>query len=260
MAQTDYPIEFSIVTPVYNAVDTLEETVASIRGQSFEGWELWLIDDGSTDGSDRLIEQLVRTDPRIKTIHLPKQSGAATARNRGIEAAQGRYIAFLDADDLWDAPKLEMQHQVLETGAGFVFSSYRRVDEDGRDLGMVRAPAQLDYQHALQGNCIGCLTAVYDTQVYGKVLMPQLVRRQDYGLWLRLLRDGSLAVGLAPCLATYRVRRSSLSSNKLLAAKATWNVYRYGENLGLVASSRCFAYYAMGALATRAMSRWRSLS
>lgn len=255
MKKSQYPVQVSIVTPVHDAEATLPDTIASIWAQEMEDWELWLVDDGSTDASAEIMARACAADPRIHAIRLPRQSGAAAARNAGIRVARGRHIAFLDADDLWEPQKLATQLPVLAAGAGLVFSAYRRIDASGQPLGLVGVSAEVGYKQALGGNPIGCLTAVYDTEVYGKALMPDIPRRQDYALWLKLLRQRAPAIGLPDCLASYRVRPGSLSSNKLVAAQATWRVLRECENLGLAHASWCFTRYAAGALRTRTARR-----
>lgn len=250
MSQPAKPL-FSVITPVFNAGATLEETIRSVRAQTESDWEHLLIDDGSTDASREVMARAAASDPRVHTLSLSRQSGAARARNAGIAAAQGRYIAFLDADDLWLPEKLARQREVLEQGAGLVFSSYRRIDPDGRERGLVRAPARLDFDRALRGNAIGCLTAVYDTQTYGKAYMPDIPRRQDYGLWLDLLHRGGEAIGIEDCLALYRVSPDSLSSNKWRAAAGTWQVLRESGELGRISAAWHFGQYLANALRKR---------
>lgn len=223
----------SVVTPVWNAEETLAETVASLVAQTRGDWEMLLVDDGSTDGSRALAAQLAAEEPRIRLLGWPDNRGAAAARNAGIRAARGRFIAFLDADDLWRPQKLAAQIGYMEEArAPFTFAAVRRIDAAGRPLGVVGVPARVDHARLLRGNVIPCQTAAYDRAHYGAVEMPPLARRQDYGLWLQLLARGGEAHGLPEVLADYRVRPGSLSSNKLVAAAATWRVYREVAGLG----------------------------
>jgi glycosyltransferase involved in cell wall biosynthesis len=242
----------SVITPVWNAADTLAATVASVQAQSLPDWEMLLVDDGSSDGSRALAERLAAGDGRIRVLGWGDNRGAAAARNAGIRAARGRHIAFLDADDLWRPEKLAVQLDYMgRTGAAVVFSGYRRMDAAGRPLGRVRAPARITHGDLLRSNVIGCLTAVYDSDQYGRVEMPDLRRRQDYGLWLRLLARGGAAHGLDAELADYRVRARSLSGNKLAALAATWTLYREAAGLGRVRAGWCLAQNGARALARR---------
>ena len=161
---------FTVVTPVWNAAATLGEAAASVAAQSLPDWEQILVDDGSTDGSRALAAALAAADPRRRLLAWDDNRGAAEARNAAIRAARGRYIAFLDADDRWHPEKLARQlAQHGATGAGLVFSAYRRIGADGRALGTVAVPPRVDRAGLLRGNVIGCLTAVYDTARFGKV-------------------------------------------------------------------------------------------
>lgn len=232
MGGTPAPL-VTVVTPVWNAAATLGATVASVRAQTLPDWELILVDDASTDGSRDLARALAAGEPRIRLIARETNGGAAAARNAAIRAARGRLIAFLDADDRWYPEKLARQTAFMaRAGHAFVFAGYRRVAADGRPLGVVRPPARVAHDELLRGNVIGCLTAVYDTAVLGRVEMPDVRRRQDYGLWLRLLRQVPFAHALPEPLADYRVAPTSLSGGKLGAARATWTLYREVEGLG----------------------------
>ncbi|MER2507178.1 glycosyltransferase family 2 protein [Amaricoccus sp.] len=222
----------SVITPVRDAAGTLPATVASVRAQTRGDWEMLLIDDGSTDGSAALAAGFAAADPRIQALAQESHLGTAAARNRGIAAARGRYVAFLDADDLWRPEKLARQLAFMAAGGHvFAFSAYRRMDEAGRPLGVVGVPARVGYEDLLRDNVIGCLTAIYDARALGPVEMPPLVRRQDFGLWLRLLKLTPHAHGQDEVLADYRVRPGSLSRNKFAAARDNWRLYREVEAL-----------------------------
>lgn len=246
------PPLFTVVTPVWNAAATLGEAVASVRAQTLGDWELLLVDDASTDGSRELARALAAGDPRIRLIERARNGGAAAARNEAIRAGRGRLVAFLDADDRWYPEKLARQAGFMAAGGhAFVYAGYRRVAADGRALATVRPPGRIDREGLLRGNVIGCLTAVYDTEVLGRVEMPAVRRRQDYGLWLALLRAVPFAHGLPEPLADYRVRPSSLSGGKLGAAAATWRLYREVEGL----SRRRAGWYLANNLARAALRR-----
>jgi glycosyltransferase involved in cell wall biosynthesis len=242
----------TVVTPLWNAAATLAEAVASVRAQTRGDWEMVIVDDGSTDGSGALAARLAAGEPRLRLIAWAENRGAAAARNAAIRAARGRFLTFLDADDRWRADKLERQIGYMEaTGAPFTFAAVRRIDEGGRPLGVLPAPARVDYARLLRGNVIPCQTAAYDRAHYGAVEMPDLPRRQDYGLWLTLLARGGEAHGLPEPLADWRMRSGSLSSNKLVAAGGTWRVYREVAGLGRARA----AWYLGGNLARGALKR-----
>lgn len=241
----------SVVTPVWNAQATLAATVASVAAQSLPDWEMWLVDDGSTDGSLTLAKTLAARDPRLRVLSLGANRGAGVARNAGLRAARSSRVAFLDADDLWLPEKLARQVAFMEAqDHGFVFSSYRRVGPDGRPRGTVAALPCVDRARALRGNPIGCLTVMLDRDRLGPVEMPEIRRRQDYALWLDLLRE-TPAFGMAEVLAEYRIRPDGLSSDKRVAAATTWEVLRRAEGVSRTQAAYYFAHYAARALRQR---------
>jgi len=231
----------SIVTPICNSEKYLAPTVESIISQSISDWELVLVDDCSTDNSGFIAQRYKDQDSRIRLIRLEQNYGAAVARNTAIEAAQGRYIAFLDSDDQWLPQKLEKQIIFMEKhNYAFTHSWYEKQDETGKPLGQkVCAPERLNYYDMLKSNQIGCLTACYDTDKLGKVFMPLIRKRQDYGLWLKILKKEPFVYCLPEFLALYRVRSSSVSSNKVEMLKYNWQLYRHIEKLSVLRS----AYY-----------------
>jgi len=218
----------SVIVPNYNSVDFIAEAISSVLEQIFEDWDMIVVDDSSTDNSIELIEKFVRDDKRIRLIRLEKNSGSAVARNTAIEAAQGRYIAFLDSDDVWMPNKLERQVSVLQTSdAAVCFTSYFKMLEDGtRTDRLVRAKQIVTYQMELKSNHIGLSTAIYDTKKCGKFFMLDSRKHEDYSLWLKILGSGHKVIGLQEPLVYYRVRANSLSSNKLKAAYYHWKVLR----------------------------------
>jgi glycosyltransferase involved in cell wall biosynthesis len=250
----------SIITPARNAAATLAATIASVAAQTRPDWEMLIADDGSEDATAAIAAGWATRDPRVRPLPGPRE-GPAGARNRAIRAARGRFIAFLDADDRWRPEKLARQLAFMEREATpFSFTAYRREDAQGRGLGVVLVPARVDYAGLLKGNVIGCLTAVYDTAHFGKVEMPPLPLRQDYALWLALLRPGGAARGLDEVLADYRVGgAATLSGSKLGAARGTWAVLRR-EGLPLPRALWCFGHYAAAGLRRRAQDRPRTRS
>ena len=237
----------TIVTPAFDCAAYIQDTYASILAQTEQAWEWFVVDDASQDATAQILAQIEANDSRVTITTLAENAGAGMARNMAIRSASGRFIAFLDADDLWHPEKLERQTtMMLNTGTGLSYAAYDIIDRDGQPKGHASVPLSTTYHALLKHNVIGCLTAMYDTQIYGRVEMPDARKRQDYGLWLRLLRAGGTAHAVPGTLATYRRLPNSLSSNKIGAAVGAWSVYRRMENMGLFKSSYYFLHYAIG--------------
>jgi hypothetical protein len=212
----------SIITPFYNAEKYLAESIESVLIQTHTLWELLLIDDCSTDKSAAIALKFTKADSRIKLFTLGKNSGAGIARNKGIEQAKGNKIAFLDADDRWKPHKLSTQLQFMEKSqVRICYSSYTLVNESGKMLGKeVNALPVINFKKLLRANYIGNLTAIYDVEKLGKTYAPIIRKRQDWALWLDLVKKAGSAFGISESLAFYRVRKDSISSNK-------WTMLRY---------------------------------
>ncbi len=216
----------SILTPAFNVGRFVDQTVASAQAQTFADWELIVVDDGSTDDTGARVESAARRDPRIRLVSPGRNQGIAASRNLGIDAARGRFLAFLDADDLWDTDKLERQLQFMnERSATLSFTGYRLTDESGARLGNVRAPPTLTYRQMLRGHRVGCLTVMVDREK-AKLRFPAFPKASDLAGWLSVLREGHLAHGLDAQLATYRVVRDSISRRKARYVGRVWEVYR----------------------------------
>ena len=233
----------SVIIPIRNAAHTLNRALDSVAAQSWQDWEAVLVDDASTDDSPAMARARVQADPRFRYVALARNHGVSGARNAGLDAARGRYIAFLDADDAWYPEKLTRQIPLLQGGEVLVCAAYRRVDEAGRSLGVSRPPARITYAAALAGNPIGCLTAVWDRWRFPDARMPDLPLHEDYAFWLTVLRSGAEARGLPDVLADYTVRRNSRSARKGRAALATWQVLRAQPGLGLLGAMAGFIGY-----------------
>ena len=232
------PTLISIITPVHNGAEFVADTVRSIQSQSFKSWELLIIDDASVDQSVAVVSALAADDGRIRIIRLRENSGAAVARNTGLQAAKGRYIAFADSDDLWAPNKLERQFAFMEkAGCAFSFTAMERVDSDMRHISWAGVPDRVCYKDMLKTNYVGCSTVMYDTAVVGRLEMPLIRRRQDFGLWLKMLKKVPYGYGINEPLVKYRVREGSVSSNKAISAGFTWEVYRHIEGLSVVKSA-----------------------
>lgn len=235
--------------PLHNAAHFVGQAISSVLDQTFQNWELLIINDKSTDNSIEIVTPYLAQDLRIQLIQLEKNSGAAVARNTAIEAANGRYIAFLDSDDVWLPEKLDCQLAFMQkNNYPFSFSAYERIDENSQPLGLVGVPEKVNYRQMLKTSVVGCLTAMYDTAYFGKVYMPLIRKRQDYGLWLKLLKQTDFAYGLQIPLGQYRVRKDSISSNKLTTSTYNWRLYRQVEKLSFLASCYYFSHYAFRGL------------
>jgi teichuronic acid biosynthesis glycosyltransferase TuaG len=246
---TQYPL-VSIVTPVFNAECFLAETIQSVLDQTYSNWELILVDDCSDDNSHQLIQKYMETDDRIQLICLEENQGAAVARNTGIQQATGKYLAFLDSDDLWRPEKLERQVAFMEKDQKvFSFTSYQLIKEDGtiRDK-TIAVPKVVTYDTLLKNTIIGCLTVMLNIEKLGKIQMPTIRTRQDFVLWLSILKQGYVAHGLQENLAWYRKVHNSISSNKWRAAKRNWTIYREFENLPFLKACYVFLNYAWNGL------------
>jgi len=248
----------SIITPLFNCATFLRETIQSVQAQTFRDWELILVDDCSEDDSLEIARAFEQSDSRIRVIQLPENAGPAIARNKGIEAASGRYIAFLDSDDIWLPEKLERQLNFMtERGAAFSFCQVERLTEADKRLGISVVPEDIDYNGLLKSNVVVCSSAMYDTGMLGKVFMPLIRKRQDYGLWLRILKLTAKGHGLKEVLVQYRVRDGSVSSNKRIAAGYTWQIYRNVEQLPLAS---CLYYFSCYAFSGFMRTRWLKMA
>lgn len=248
--------KISIVVPVYNAADYIEQTISMVQKQTFTDWELILVEDCSTDHSRKVLRDIVSKlqDSRIHAIYKEKNEGAAAARNTGTMTATGRYLAFLDADDIWHETKLENELAFLrEKEAAFVFTAYEFGDENGVGMGkIVKVPDTLNYKKALSRTIIFTSTTLFDMQKMDKelLLMPN-VPSEDSATWWRILKAGYLAYGYPEATTIYRRPPKSLSSNKGKAIQRIWYLYRKVEKLPLVTSIWCFFGWAFRATLRR---------
>jgi teichuronic acid biosynthesis glycosyltransferase TuaG len=235
----------SIVMPIYNNAEYVSRAVESVLAQTYTQYEILIADDCSIDGSREIVKEWSKRDNRIKVFDLPVNSGPAAARNLCIQNACGRYIAFLDSDDLWCQNKLARQIEfMLEKDCVLSCTAYQRIDENGNAYGrMIKVPPVGNYEQLLCTNHIGNSTAIYDSKKLGKLAIPN-AKREDYGLWLKILRAGHKVYGLDECLMLYRVHGKSSSKSKLKMAYQQWQVYRQTEKLPLFRSIVYFFQYA----------------
>lgn len=245
----------SIIVPVYNAEKFLEDTIKSVEEQTYTNWELIFVNDCSKDESSKIIDEKIKENNKIKLINLEQNSGAAIARNTGINNAKGQYIAFLDADDLWNKEKLEKQINFMkENNCAFSFTGYEFADENGIGNGkIVNVPKTINYRQALKNTTIWTSTVMFDVQKLGKELiqMPNVKRGQDTATWWKVLKQIDNAYGINEVLSYYRRTNESLSSNKIKALKRTWNLYRKVEHLNIFYSFYNFCWYVLNAVKRR---------
>jgi glycosyltransferase involved in cell wall biosynthesis len=242
----------SVIMPVYNAEAWLRRAIDSVLAQSYERLELIAVDDGSSDRSPELLQAYAAADARVRVLHQPCNGGVAAARNAGIAAAHGDYVAFLDADDWWHPAKLERQLASMRgSGALISYTAYWRIAEDGHVLSRVTPPAQVNWQDMLASNFIGNLTGMYARSL-GDVAF-QRIGHEDYVFWLEQVRRAGRAVRVESPepLAWYLVRERSLSANKLRAASWQWEIYRSVAKLGMMQSALCMARYVQHAVIKR---------
>lgn len=238
----------SVITPSYNSERHIEETLRSLMGQTFDSWEVCVTDDFSSDRACEVVTRLASDDSRIRLFRLGSNSGAAVARNNSLAMARGRFIAYLDSDDIWYPEKLERQLAFMkERKAAFSCASYEVINEDGRRLGkQVRMLDTCDYMGFLTNNLLQTVGIMVDTEQIRRemLVMPDLRRRQDAATWLGILRSGFVCHGVPDILCGYRRVAGSLSSNKFKAVRGMWHLYRRVERLSLPLSLYCFARYA----------------
>ena len=239
----------SIIVPMYNAEKFIGKTIESVLSQTYENWEMLIMNDVSTDNSLAVVNEYAKKDDRIKVVNTEKNMGVVKGRNHLIDLANGKYIAFLDADDYWHSQKLEKQIQFMkEKNAGISCTEYTRVKENGEKINEVVIKSEISYTDMLKNNYLGCLTVMYDVEKVGKRYFKELEKNEDYVLWLEIVKDVKTIYGLKENLAYYRVLDNSRSSNKVKTAKVRWEIYRKIEKLPLLKSIYYFMHYAVRAV------------
>lgn len=228
----------SIIMPSYNTGRFIKESIESVLAQTYQNWELLIVDDCSTDNTDEVVKPFL-VDPRIFYIKNEKNSGAAVSRNRALREAKGKWIAFLDSDDLWEPEKLEKQIVFMEKhGYHFSYTNYIEIDEDSRPNGnSVTGPKRIT-KHGMYNYCwMGCLTVMYDAQIVGLVQIADIKKNNDYAMWLKVCQKANCYL-LDEMLAKYRKRSGSISNHgytKLI--KWHYKLYREAEKKGPVSSA-----------------------
>lgn len=234
----------SIVIPTYNSEKYILETIESVKKQTYKNWELIVIDDCSKDKTQEILESS-KEEKKIKVINLNKNSGAGIVRNIGIKEAKGKYIAFLDSDDIWNEKKLEKQINFMEENKyEFTFTDFHRIDEKGKIIKRLKVPKVTTYNKNLYYNTIQTSTVIYNQETLGKIYFPEIRKRQDYGLFQEILRKTN-AYGLNEDLMTYKIRKESLSFDKRELIKWQWKFYREVLKLGKIKSSFHLSLYVI---------------
>ncbi len=244
----------SIITPSYNSKPFIKETIDSVLAQTYQNWEMIIVDDKSQDDSVEYINTLIKDEQRIRLITLNENIGAAMARNRALEVARGKYIAFLDSDDVWLPKKLEIQLDFMQrNNVAISFTSYNTIDENSNENDhTIYAVESLTLVQYLKNTIIGFSTSIIDKELIKEEIKFLDIRiRQDTNLWITLLKNGYKAYGINQVLVKYRIHSNSISANKLKAAKGVWNLYFRIHHFGLIKSLYYFSFYAFNAIRKR---------
>ena len=237
----------SIITPMYNSEKFIDATIQSVQSQTYQNWEMIIVDDASTDRSIEIVKKIMSNEPRLHLKQLADNLGPAHTRNNGIKLAKGRFLAFLDSDDLWHKDKLEKQIKFMNSNEyAFTFTGYEKIDESGDSIGIVLPyKNRVSYHDLLKSNHIGCLTVMLDMKLLrDKKYMPIISKRQDHGLWLDILKGIDRAFCLNEILGKYRIRKDSISINKIANIKFQWQLYRELEKLSIIQSFYYMLWYA----------------
>lgn len=227
-----------IITPTYNCAQYIGETIDTVISQTYINWEMIIVDDCSSDDTDKIVSKYQKRDSRIKYYRLANNSGAAVARTVAMRLASGKYIAFLDSDDLWMPNKLFVQLDfMIKNGYAFTCTSYEQINESGKTLNrIVRAVSRVNYNRLLLDCPVGNSTVMYDVSKMGKFEVPNIRKRNDDALWLKMLRVEPYIWGIPNVLVKYRIRPNSISVNKFSLVKYHWHLYRKIEQLNLLRS------------------------
>jgi teichuronic acid biosynthesis glycosyltransferase TuaG len=231
----------SIITPTYNSEKFIADTIRSVQSQTYTHWEMLIVDDCSVDATQQIIKSFMDDDKRITFHKLEKNAGAGVARNQAVQMAGGQYIAFLDSDDLWKPEKLEKQIGFMEENKlPFTFSFYDCIDEDGNALNKrIEAPKTLHYFQLFFCNFVGNLTGIYNVNYFGKIPISGIRKRQDWMVWLTVLKKIRKSKPVAESLAFYRIRKDSISASKMKLLQHNYSVYRLFHKFNVAMSLLC---------------------
>ena len=229
----------SIITPTYNCGKFIARTLDSVQAQTYQNWEMIIVDDRSQDNTKEIVDAYIKNDPRIQYHLLDVNSGAAVARTVAMKLAKGSYMAFLDSDDIWMPNKLERQIKWMnDNGYAFSCTSYEQIDENDKRLNRtIKTIKKTDYNRLLLDCPVGNSTVVYDVEKMGKFEVPNIRKRNDDALWLQMLKKEPYIRGMPDVLMQYRIRPNSISSNKFKVIKYHWILYREIEHLSVIRSA-----------------------
>lgn len=239
--------------PNYNGARYIGQAIESVMNQSFCNWELLIVDDKSKDNSIEIIKSFVKDDLRVSLFILDDNKGVSFARNLAISKSKGRYIAFLDCDDLWKPEKLVKQLELIKKECALIYSSYELINGDNVKIGSLKIKFNyLSYNDMLRNNYIGCLTALYDTKIVGKMYMNEnLKSHEDLLLWLKILEKSNIAFGCEEILASYRIAENSLSSRKIKQASNHWGFLRSVLKIAFFPSLYFFSIYSLNSISRK---------
>lgn len=229
----------SVITPTYNCGTFIGKTIESVQAQTYTDWEMVIVDDCSVDNTREVVARYAEKDRRIHYHILPENSGAAVARTKAMQLADGNFMAFLDSDDLWMPDKLQRQLDFMQkNGYAFTCTAYEQIDEDGNLLHKtVKTVEKTNYNRLLLDCPVGNSTVMYNVDAIGKFEVPNIRKRNDDALWLAMLKKEQYIYGMPDVLMQYRIRKNSISSNKLQLIKYHWILYREIEHLNVFRSA-----------------------
>lgn len=237
----------SVIMPTYNCANFIEETIKSVQCQTYNNWELIIVDDRSKDNTEEIVNQIIKLDNRIKYYKLDTNQGAAMARTKAMELSKGKYMAFLDSDDLWKKDKLEKQIKFMkDNNYNFTCTSYEQIDEQGNKLDkIIKTKKKVDYNRLLLDCPVGNSTVMYNVDKLGKFEVPNIRKRNDDALWLQILKKEKYIYGMEDVLMEYRIRNNSISSNKWSLIKYHWQLYRKIEHLSVLRAAFHVCYWGI---------------
>lgn len=240
----------SIITPAYNAEKYISQTIESVIAQSYKNWEMIIINDNSKDNTLRIIKNYAKLDKRIKLVNLEKNFGAANAWNVAFKIAKGKYLSFLDSDDIWVESKLEEQiNYMKKNNYSFTYTKYEWIDEQSKPYGkVIKIPKSINYKSLLKNTNIGLLTVIIDREKINISNVPIVYMDWDLWLWAQIMKKGEIAYGYDKTLAYYRIVSSSVSRNKKKAAMGVWNIYKNYLHIPFLKRVYYFICYAFNSV------------